>query len=97
MTRYPLAFGHLACALDFSLAEVREIALVGPDLAPLLDVVRASFRPHIVLAAASAPDGSVVPLLRERQPIDGRATAYVCERFACLAPVGDPQALAALL
>jgi hypothetical protein len=29
--------------------------------------------------------------------IDGRATAYVCERFVCRTPVTDPKELAASL
>jgi uncharacterized protein YyaL (SSP411 family) len=30
-------------------------------------------------------------------PIDGKSAAYVCENFACKAPVTDPKALAELL
>jgi uncharacterized protein YyaL (SSP411 family) len=92
--RHPLAFGHLLQALDFHLAPVREVALVGPDRAPLERVVRGAFRPHLVLAGGE-PDG--VPLLEGREPVDGRAAAYVCERFACLRPVTEPADLSALL
>ena len=92
-----MAFGHLLCAIDFHTAEVREVALVGSDLGSLLDVVRERYRPHVVLAAASTTAGTVVGLLEQRSAPGGRANAYVCERFACQAPVGDPAALRALL
>ena len=92
--QHPNAFGHLLAAIDFALADVREVALVGDDRAPLEQVVRAGFRPHLVLAGG-APDG--VPLLEGREPVDGRAAAYVCERFACLRPVTEPDELRALL
>ena len=29
----------------------------------------------------------LVPLLADRPPRDGRTTTYICERFACRAPV----------
>jgi hypothetical protein len=60
----------------------------------LLRIVRGEYRPHLVLAAGPA-DG--VPLLEGREPVDGHAAAYVCEHFACQAPVTSPEALAAAL
>jgi uncharacterized protein len=92
--QHPTAFGHLLQAIDFQLADVREVALVGEGREPLEEVVREEFRPHVVLAAGDA-DG--VPLLDGREPVDGRAAAYVCERFVCRRPVTEPDELRALL
>jgi hypothetical protein len=92
--QHPTAFAHLLQALDFRLAQTKEVALAGPDTGDLERVVRAKFRPHIVLAGGE-PDG--VPLMEGRKPVDGRAAAYVCEQFSCRAPVTEPAELEALL
>jgi uncharacterized protein YyaL (SSP411 family) len=92
--RHPQAFAHLLQALDFRLAQTKEVALAGPGSGELERVVRSKFRPHIVLAGGD-PDG--VPLMQGRHPVDGRAAAYVCEQFACRAPVTEPDELEALL
>jgi uncharacterized protein YyaL (SSP411 family) len=92
--RHPQAFAHLLQALDFHLSGSREVALVGDDLGPFEAVVRGAFRPHIVVAGGEA---GAVPLLEGREPVDGRAAAYVCERFACKAPVTEPKELERLL
>ena len=92
--QHPVAFAHLLCAIDFHVAAVREVALVGDGIEPLERVVRSAFRPHLVLAGGPE-DG--VPLLAGRGPVGGRAAAYVCERFACRAPVTDPAELETLL
>jgi uncharacterized protein YyaL (SSP411 family) len=96
--RHPTAFGHLLRAIDFHLRTVQEVALVGPDedVARLAAVVRAQLRPGVVLAGGPAADDAV-PLLRGREPVDGRGAAYVCEHFACRRPVTEPQELEALL
>jgi uncharacterized protein len=94
VARHPQAFAHLLQAIDFRLAQVKEVALAGADTSALERVVRSRFRPHIVLAGGE-PDG--VPLLAGRTPVDGRAAAYVCEQFACRRPVTEPEELAALL
>ena len=86
--KHPQAFGHLLQALDFRLAPVKEVALVGDELRPLERVLRGSFRPHLVMAGGE-PDG--VPLLEGREPVEGRPTAYVCEQFLCKAPVTEPR------
>jgi uncharacterized protein YyaL (SSP411 family) len=92
-TQYPQAFGHLLQALDFHLAPVKEVALVG-DSPEMVRLVRSRFRPHIVLAGGE-PDG--VPLLQDRPLVDGQPAAYVCERFVCQAPVTETEELERLL
>ncbi len=94
--RQPDAFAHLLRALDFQLSPTREVALIGGDLAELAAVVRSGYRPHQVLAGGP-PGAQAPPLLADRPAIDGKPTAYVCEHFACQAPVTDPQQLAHLL
>jgi uncharacterized protein YyaL (SSP411 family) len=94
--RQPDAFAHLLRALDFRLAPATEVALVGDDLAALAAVVRDGYRPHLVLAGGP-PGSEAPPLLAGRTAVDGRPAAYVCERFACKAPVTNPQQLDALL
>jgi uncharacterized protein len=94
--RQPSAFAHLLRAIAFQLATTREVALVGDDLDELAATVRGAYRPHLVLAGG--PSGATTPpLLAARTAVDGRPTAYVCESFACKAPVTDPQQLDALL
>jgi uncharacterized protein YyaL (SSP411 family) len=102
--RHPGAFGHLLQAIHFWLGDVREVAVIGegPD-GPLARAVRREHRPLVVLAgslepvaeATGAQDG--VPLLAHRGLVGGAPAAYVCERFACQAPLTDPEALAAAL
>jgi len=46
-----------------------------------------------VVALARPGEASPVPLLADRATLDRRATAYVCEHFACRMPVTDPRAL----
>jgi uncharacterized protein len=95
--RHPQGFGHLLQALDFHLAAVQEVALVGEDTRALARAVRAAFRPNVVLAGGDGTDAHGIALLEGRTAIDGRPAAYVCERFSCLRPVSDPEELSALL
>ncbi|MEP6955122.1 MAG: thioredoxin domain-containing protein [Solirubrobacteraceae bacterium] len=94
--RHPVAFGHVLQALDLYLAPPREVALAGePEgVAVLAAVVREAHRPHLVLAGGL---GEEPPLLAGRTPVDGRAAAYVCERFACRRPVTESAHLRGLL
>jgi len=94
--RHPDAFAHLLRAIDFHLSPTKEVALIGDDVTALARVVRSAHRPHLVLAAG--PEGtSVPPLLQDRPAVNGLPTAYVCEGFACKAPVTDLEALNEML
>ncbi|HYG71138.1 MAG TPA: thioredoxin domain-containing protein [Actinomycetota bacterium] len=101
----PTGFGHALCALDLYLDTVKEVAIVGDpassETRALLDeVLVRRFLPNHVLAVAPSPDSaaaSTVTLLEGRPQLDGKPTAYVCERFACQLPVSTPEDLEAQL
>jgi uncharacterized protein YyaL (SSP411 family) len=95
--RYPQAFGHLLLAISFAVHPPREVALVGPGRDALERVLRERLWPAVVLAAGDGSATGGVPLLEGRTAVDGKAAAYVCERFACLRPVTEPGELAELL
>jgi uncharacterized protein len=97
MRRAPSGFGHALCALDFAVGPVKEVAIVGDpeaeDTQALIDVVRGRYLPNVIVAVAKPDDAEAadaIPLLRDRPQEDGKATAYVCERFTCKLPVTAP-------
>jgi uncharacterized protein YyaL (SSP411 family) len=100
----PQGFGHLWCVLDLLDGPVREVAIIGvpgadDTRALTAEIFAARYLPNTQLAIG-APDGEAVrrvPLLRDRRLVEGKATAYVCERFVCQLPVTTTEALAAQL
>ncbi|HEX6700771.1 MAG TPA: thioredoxin domain-containing protein [Gaiellaceae bacterium] len=84
--RVPSAFGHALCALDLHLSPPREVAIVGPPDAPVARAALSPFDPNAVVAFGPSDD---VPLLHGKALVDGQPAVYVCERFACQAPVTD--------
>ena len=95
VVRHPQAFGHALQAIDLHVGPARELALVGEEIGPLLEVVRSELRPRLVVAGGDGSgDESVVPLLEGRTPVDGKTAAYLCQNFACAAPVTGAEALA---
>jgi uncharacterized protein len=104
MVQHPQAFGHALGALDFAISQAKEIAIIGEvlgaDTRNMLGVFNARYLPASVLACAVPGDSEAIqaiPLLADRPLKDGRATAYVCQNFACQAPVNTPGELERLL
>ena len=99
MARYPSGFGEWLNAASLIMGEPLEVALVGNEaqIAPLLSVVRAGYRPFHVVAAGTAGEDQTIPLLANRPQVNDAGTAYVCRRFVCETPVTDPQELASKL
>lgn len=99
MLQYPSGFAQWLIAAQFITSEPQEVAIVGQandaDVQALLAEVFAHYRPDLVTAVGEV--GAVVPLLANRDKIEGKATAFVCRRFVCQQPVYEPAALAAQL
>jgi uncharacterized protein YyaL (SSP411 family) len=98
LAQYPLGFGQWLVALDYALACPCEVAIVGDiereDVQALLGVCASGYQPHRIVAVGN-PER--VPLLQGREPVDGKATAYVCADLTCRPPVAEPESLRALL
>ncbi len=99
MDRAPMAAGQSLLALSFDLAPPREFAVIaGTDLSEFrsaLEAIYARFLPYKVVApsVSSVSTPVVIPLLADRPSRDGKTTTYICERFACQAPVVGLEAL----
>jgi len=88
--RAPTAFGWMLCALDLHFSSPREIAIVGPPDSEVARAALAPYAPSSVVAFGPAED---VPLLAGKGHVDGKPAVYICERFACRAPVTEPAGL----
>jgi len=80
----PSAFGHALSALDLHFSPPREIAVIGAPDSAVARRELAGFEPNTVVAFGPSDQ---VPLLRGKGYVDGRPAVYVCENFACRAPV----------
>jgi len=90
LERAPTAFGWALCALDLHLSTPRELAVVGPVDS---EVARAALRPWQPTTVVAVGPDDEVPLLAGKTLVDGEPAVYLCERFACQAPVTDPALL----
>ena len=82
--RAPSAFGHALSALDLYLSPPRELAVIGRPEDEIARAALGGFDPNAVVAFGPAEG---VPLLEGKGLVDDRPAVYVCERFACQAPV----------
>jgi uncharacterized protein YyaL (SSP411 family) len=88
--RAPSAFGWALCGLQLWFSPPRELAVVGDIEAEVAQAALAAWEPDTVVAIGPAES---VPLLAGKGLVDGRTAVYLCERFACQAPVTEAAAL----
>jgi hypothetical protein len=98
---HPTAFAYLLEAFERLVTPSLEVAIVGDRGDTATDALQSELRRRLLPAAVhvTAPPGAengVTPLLADRRAVD-RATAYVCERYACRRPTSDPDELRAQL
>jgi uncharacterized protein len=102
----PDAVPALVSALDFLLAQTKQILIAGnpasQDTRDLLRQVNTRFLPNKILLLADGGTGQQqlahwLPFVAEAHRTKDRATAYVCENYVCKLPTADPQVMARLL
>ncbi len=103
MERVPQGYLTLLFGVDFLVHPAKEIAIAGTqdseDVRKFLKAIHGHFIPNRIIALIDPDQDKAedlmkkIPLLSARTKIDGRATAYVCENFACQLPVTTPEAL----
>jgi uncharacterized protein YyaL (SSP411 family) len=62
----------------------------------MVEIVQRSFLPNGILVLKTEGSESLVslaPYLDPMVPVGGKATAYICENYACMKPVTDPAEL----
>jgi uncharacterized protein YyaL (SSP411 family) len=102
----PDAIPALASALDFRLAQTKQILIAGDstslDTRELLREVNSRYLPNKILLLADGGVGQQqlarwLPFVAGAHRMKNRATAYVCENYICELPTADPDVLARLL
>ena len=89
LSKAPTMLGLFVSVEDW-LTDHRSVALVGPADDPELQQMRRDLwsgepRPMVVMQRST--DDTLVPQLADKPQHNGRPTAYVCQAFACSAPV----------
>ncbi len=104
LERYPGGFGYLIEAADFFIGPVREIVIMGqkddPSAQSMLETVYQQYLPNKVVAFSDPAESKKemkLPLLEGKGLVNGKATAYVCQSYVCMAPVISPMELEKVL
>jgi len=89
MSEQPAGLPQMLVAYQWSTGKPLQVILAGdrdaPDTQAMAAAVHKRFLPNRVVAMAT----DAGPEARAMVPVDGRATAYLCENFACQLPVND--------
>ncbi|MBP7143369.1 MAG: thioredoxin domain-containing protein [Opitutaceae bacterium] len=105
-TAHPQTLPQLLTAVEYALASPRHVVIAGtpgsPDFQALAGVLPGPLGPNMNVLAADGAEGQRwlaerAPWISAMHPMEGRATAYVCEDYACREPVSSARELAALI
>ena len=102
----PESMPQMLAALDFQLDKPKQIILAGvrgrADLQAMLAEAHRRYLPNKIVLLADGGAGQQylsrsVPFLETVTMRGGKATAYICENYACKLPTADAQVMAKLL
>lgn len=103
--RTPTSFNQMLCALDFAVGPSFEVVIAGnaeaDDTAAMLRALRSEYLPNKVVlfredgkeTEQETPIWKYAAYTEAQHSLEGKATAYVCQNYACKAPTTDPAAM----
>jgi len=106
LRKAPSAMPQMLVAFEFHLARPRQVIVAGspdhPDTRAMIRAVRRRFIPNMVLLLADGAEGQTelarqFQFIRDCVPLQGKATAYVCEGNTCKLPTSDVETLLSIL
>jgi uncharacterized protein YyaL (SSP411 family) len=101
---YPQAHAHFMMAAQFLFGPVKEIIIAAPNREAAQEIVQevqTRFMPNAVVLVITDETREklllLAPMLTDKTVLQEKVTAYVCENFACQAPVTDVEQLRQIL
>ena len=92
INKYPHAHSTAIFVNRYLSEGPHEIALSSVDGDnSLLKVIREKYLPCKIIGESSSQLD--IPLLKDKNPLGGKSTAYICKNYACSEPVTDDKAL----
>ncbi len=87
--QYPQGFGRALGAMEFHLADKKEVVIIGARGNHLASAALKKYLPNsvVVLSDGAEEETKDLPILSGRGQMDGKPTAYVCENYVCERPV----------
>ncbi len=98
----PFNFTAMLCALDLAIGPVQQVVIAGdreePDTMKMVRSVARHFSPRRVFMLRDQKNAAVLdgisPYLADKDPINGRPAVYICQDYACQAPITNLNQLA---
>ena len=99
----PSAMPQMMVAADFHLGKPKQIIVAGQrdaaDTRAMLRTIHSHFLPNKIMLLADGAEGQrmlggFLEFIRDASPLEGRATAYVCENYTCQLPTTNLTSLA---
>ncbi len=105
LQQHPEIAPQMLVALEWSLSTSKEIIIAGTpsseDTQALLKEIRSRFIPNKVILLLNSDTerriSQLLPFTTTMRMINGKATAYICENYACQLPTSDRAVVAQLL
>lgn len=94
--KYPSGYTFFLIAAMYAKSNAKEVVVVSEtannDAKSMVNVINEKFRPFTVSVLYLKENReltNIIPYLANYEQVEDKATAYVCENFACRAPVTD--------